>query len=176
MGTREMTRKAFLAWRVILVHGKFDFGVKQIIWARDTLQTWKSRASHYRIQRNLAWTSLNTLSIGGLHRSFNAIGLGGTNDRFKVGMLTRKCDFRRKHVVFVEKMCFSSIIIVRIALRLSPSYSPWKKLQNGTVIYEKDEFSTEFGPKVGPRHVLRQNFGFWMKKCEMISDLRGSFR
>ena len=62
----------------------------------------KFRASHYRIQRNLAWTSLNTLSMGGLHRCFNAIGLGGTNDPSKVCMLSRKCDFRPKIAIFVD--------------------------------------------------------------------------
>ena len=49
-----MTREAFLACRVILVHGKFGFEGNEIMWADPTLQVENFRGSDTGIRQEVA--------------------------------------------------------------------------------------------------------------------------
>ena len=164
----HITRKAFLAWRVIWVHRKFDFWSEQIICTVNTLQTWKSRGSHYRIQRNLAWTSLNILPIGGLHRSSNAIGLGMATDLSKVGMLTRQFDFRPKTMIFVDNYRSERFVNACVAFSGPTDAERYNHLSERQIF---DRIRSEIRSETW----TSTQFSILGEKCEIISDSRGSF-
>ena len=191
-----MTRKAVLDCRVILGQGKFDFWVELTIYARDTLQTRKSRASHYRIWRNLAWTSIIIISIREEHRSFIAIGLGGTNDRFKVGIWTRKFEFSTKITIFVANYRFWRFLTagsVFFLKKAADRYSDLSKRQifgwfwyeNGSETCTSAKFLI-FGEKMENDERIAEIISVFIssnleirpisaKKCQMMSQSRGSF-
>ena len=93
------------------MQGKTDSGVKMIIWANRTLQTEKSRGSHYRISRYFARTSLKALPNGRYMSCFDAIGLGLTKDRSKVAIMTQKFASRSRNAIFIDKNRVSALLL-----------------------------------------------------------------
>ena len=93
------------------MQGKTDFGTKILNWANQTLQTGKSRGSHYRIGRYFARTSPKALPNGRYKRRFNLIGLGLTKDECKVAIMNQKIASRSKNAIFIDKTRASAFLL-----------------------------------------------------------------
>ena len=93
------------------MQGKTDFGTKIIMCNISTLQTGKSRGSHYRIGRYFARTSPKALPNGGYMSCSSAIGLGLTKDREQVAIMTQKIASRPKNAIFIDKNRVSALLL-----------------------------------------------------------------